>query len=445
MNLDRSLNFGINARSLRVDTLVRLRWLAVVGQVSALLVTYLILGFDLPLVLCLVSVTASVWLNIALRIRYAVNHRLGENPATALLGYDVVQLASLLFFTGGLQNPFSILFLAPVLISAVSLSLQRTFILVLTMITAASFLAFFHYPLPWRDDGELSLPFLYIAGIWIALVSGSIFIAVYAFRVAEEAQRLTDALGATELVLAREQHLTQLDGLAAAAAHELGTPLATITLIVKEMRRLGPEQGPFVEDVLLLEQEVGRCRAILAKLTSLGSEGDGIWGQLRLSHVIEEIVAPARNFGVQLDTGLSGDGVEPTLARNPAILYGLGNLIENAVDFARSVVLVTGEWTAAEVRIIVEDDGPGFPLEILTRLGEPYVTSRQSQRRAKMEEGGLGLGLFIAKTLLERTGATVKMGNAAQGGGARVSVVWNRDLFEGTRGVAVANGSDSPN
>lgn len=444
MNLDRPLDFGSKARSLRVDTLVRLRWLAVGGQVSALLVTYLVLGFDLPLILCLVSVAASVWLNIGLRIRYGINHRLGENPATALLAYDVVQLASLLYFTGGLQNPFAILFLAPVLISAVSLSLQRTFILVLAMISAASLLAFYHYPLPWRDDAELSLPLLYIAGIWVALVSGSTFIAVYAFRVAEEARRLTDALGATELVLAREQHLTQLDGLAAAAAHELGTPLATITLVVKEMRKLGPEKGPFADDVLLLEQEVARCRTILAKLTSLGSEGDGIWGHLRLNQLIEEIVAPVRNFGVQLDTGLSGDGAEPALARNPAILYGLSNVIENAVDFARSVVTVSGEWSATEVRIIVEDDGPGFAMEILTRLGEPYVTSRGSHRRAKVDGGGLGLGLFIAKTLLERTGATVRMVNAPHSGGAKVSVVWNRELFEGTGRVAVANGSDSP-
>lgn len=444
MNLDRTLDFGSKARSLRVDTLVRLRWLAVAGQFSALFVTYFGLRFDLPLVLCLVSVAASVWLNIGLRLRYGVNHRLGENPATALLAYDVVQLASLLYLTGGLQNPFAVLFLAPVLISAVSLPLQRTLFLVLLMIVAATFLAFDPYPLPWRPDAGLKLPFLYVAGIWFALVSGSIFTAAYAFRVAEEARRLTDALGATELVLAREQHLTQLDGLAAAAAHELGTPLATITLVVKEMRKLGPEQGLVADDLLLLEQEVGRCRAILAKLTSLGSEGDGIWGHLRLSQLIEEIVAPVRNFGVQLDSGLAGEGSEPALARNPAILYGLSNIIENAVDFARSVVTVSGEWSEAEVRIVFEDDGPGFPLEIMTRLGEPYVTSRGAHRRAKMDEGGLGLGLFIAKTLLERTGGSVRMDNAPGGGGARISVVWNRDLFEGTRGKAVANGSDSP-
>lgn len=444
MDMDRTLDFGSRARSLRVDTLVRLRWLAVAGQAAALLVTNFVLDFDLPLVLCLVSVAASVWLNLGLRLRYGVNHRLGENPATAVLAFDVIQLASLLFLTGGLQNPFAILFLAPVLISAVSLPLQRTLALVLVMITAATFLAFHHFPLPWHDDEELRLPQMYVTGIWFALVSGTTFIVAYAFRVAEEARRLTDALGATELVLAREQHLTQLDGLAAAAAHELGTPLATITLVVKEMRKLGPEHGLVAEDLLLLEQEVGRCRTILAKLTSLGSDGDGIWGQLRLSQLIEEIVAPVRNFGVQLDTSISGEGPEPALARNPAILYGLSNIVENAVDFARSVISLNGEWTNTEVSIVISDDGPGFPFDILTRLGEPYVTSRENHRRAKFEEGGLGLGLFIAKTLLERTGASVKMDNAFQSGGARISVVWNRDLFERTRRVTVANDPNSP-
>jgi two-component system sensor histidine kinase RegB len=444
MNLDRCIDFGSRARSLRVDTLVKLRWLAVGGQISALLVTYFILGFDLPLVLCLVSVAVSIWLNIGLRLRYGVNHRLGENPASVLLAFDIVQLASLLFFTGGLQNPFAILFLAPILISAVSLSLKRTLILVLVMIVAASFLAFHHYRLPWRADTELTLPLLYIGGIWIALVLGSTFIAAYAFRVADEARRLTDALGATELVLAREQHLTQLDGLAAAAAHELGTPLATITLVVREMRKLGPELGALTDDVLLLEQEVTRCRAILGKLTSLGSDGDRIWGALSLSQMIEEIIAPVRNFGVQLDTQLSGDQSEPSLTRNPAILYGLSNIIENAVDFARSLVTVSGGWSHEQVHIIIEDNGPGFPLEILARLGEPYVTSRSARRSAKMDEGGLGLGLFIAKTLLERTGATVRMENISSSGGARVTVLWSRDLFEGTSAQTVANRHDSP-
>ncbi len=435
MSLIPGIDFGRRARRLRVDTLVRLRWLAIAGQSAALLATHLGLGFSLPIVLCFIAVAASVWVNIGLRLRYGVNHRLEDGPATILLAYDLIQLTALLFLTGGLQNPFSMLFLAPIMISAVSLSVERTLALVALMIVAATFLVFYQYPLPWLPGERLQLPLLYVGGVWIALVLGAIFIAAYAFRVAEEARRLSDALTATELVLAREQHLTQLDGLAAAAAHELGTPLATITVVTKELRRMGPQEGPISEDIALLEQEAQRCRAILGKLTSLGDDDSaGPWLGMSLRQLLEEVVEPSRNFGVVLETRLSGDGPEPYCIRNPGILYGLGNLIENAVDFAKERVTVEAQWTSSRVRISVEDDGPGFSPEVLAKLGEPYVTTRGADRRSKFEEGGLGLGLFIAKTLLERSGAALSMRNAeSPARGARIAIVWPRDMLEAPR------------
>jgi two-component system sensor histidine kinase RegB len=317
------------------------------------------------------------------------------------------------------------------------------------MIAAATLLVFYQYPLPWLPGQSLQLPLLYVAGVWVALVLGAVFIAAYAFRVAEEARRLSDALTATELVLAREQHLTQLDGLAAAAAHELGTPLATITVVTKELRRMGPQEGPISEDIALLEQEAQRCRAILGKLTSLGEdEGAGPWLGMSLRQLLEEVVEPSRNFGVSLETKLWGEGAEPMCVRNPGILYGLGNLVENAVDFARDRVKVDAQWTMSRVRISIEDDGPGFSPEVLAKLGEPYVTTRGSDRRSKFEEGGLGLGLFIAKTLLERSGAALSMANAeAPATGARIAIVWPRDVLESNRTQAsqpVENSANSP-
>ncbi len=424
------LGLGHHARRLRLDTLLRLRWLAIAGQTVAVLIIYGLLNFDVPISLCFVAIAASAWLNIGLRLRFPLTQRLKDLSAFALLSFDILQLSGLLFLTGGLTNPFAVLFLAPIMVSAMSLSWRGTLLLMLLMVTAASLLAFYHFPLPWHRGVALELPYLYVAGIWMALVSGAAFVAVYAYRVSEEARALSDALTATELVLAREQHLTQLDGLAAAAAHELGTPLATITLVVKDLEKSVEAGTPLAEDVGLIAQEVSRCRTILSKIASLGNEGPGMLDDMSVSHLVEEVVGPQRDFGVALRIERQGEGPEPKCLRNPGLLYGLGNIVENAIDFATAEVRILIRWSALCVSITVEDDGPGFSGDVITRLGEPYLTSRGT-RKAKAEGEGLGLGLFIAKTLLERSGATVAMGNAAVTHlGARVEAIWPRAVFE---------------
>jgi two-component system sensor histidine kinase RegB len=336
-----------------------------------------------------------------------------------------------LFLTGGIENPFVMLFLAPVMISAVSLPGRLTLALAALMIACATGLTVQHWPLPWYSHERLALPLLYRVSIWVALVLGAAFIGIYAARVAEEARRLGDALTATELVLAREQHLTQLDGLAAAAAHELGTPLATITLVAAELRKQMPQDASVKEDLGLLAQEIARCRTILGKLTSLSEDSDGVFGRMKLSQLIEEVVEPQRHFGVEVSVSQGGEGPEPICLRNPGILYGLGNLVENAIDFARSEVCIKATWSAQAVTVTIEDDGPGFSPDVLSHLGEPYVSTR-FDRKSKSEEGsGLGLGLFIAKTLLERSGATVKTTNAKlPSTGACIVIRWSRELFE---------------
>src|SRR5918995_1286954 len=276
--------FAQDARRLRLDTLVRLRWLAVIGQSAAVAGVHFGLGFPLPLVPCLAVIAAAAALNLALRLRYPASYRLGEDAATLLLGFDILQLAALLYLTGGLQNPFAMLFLAPVLISATALPPERTLALGCLAVGSASLLALAHKPLPWAGQA-IELPFLYVSGIWAAILLGVAFTGVYAWRVAEEARQLAQALAATELVLAREQHLSQLDGLAAAAAHELGTPLATIALVARELERAGPRDGAMVEDLKLLREQVERCRGILAKLTSLDQDQPGFLETMRLGHL----------------------------------------------------------------------------------------------------------------------------------------------------------------
>jgi two-component system sensor histidine kinase RegB len=419
-------------RNVRLDTLVRLRWLAIIGQTTAVLAVYYGLDFELPIYACLAAIALAAWLNVALRLRFHLTQRLEPDRAAWLLAFDIAELAVLLFLTGGLQNPFAFMFLGPVLLSATALPPRYTLTLGAFAVGCATVLVFVHYPLPWDSDDPLQLPPIYMMGVWLCILLAIGFIGVYAWQITEESRQLTDALAATELVLAREQHLSQLDGLAAAAAHELGTPLSTISVIARELERAIAPNAPHGDDVRLLREQATRCRDILAKLTELSAGGEP-FDRMPLTALIEEVVAPHRNFGVAIAVNTPSDrGAEPVGARNPAILYGLGNLLENAVDFAANQVAVDVQWDELTVDITISDDGPGFAPEILGRIGEPYVTSRHHQPDDTSEESsGLGLGFFIAKTLLERSGATLSFENRpAPERGAIVRLSWSRRDFE---------------
>jgi two-component system, sensor histidine kinase RegB len=418
-------------RNVRLDTLVRLRWLAIIGQTTAVLVVYYGLDFELPIYACLAAIVLAAWLNVALRLRFHLTQRLEPDRAAWLLAFDIAELAVLLFLTGGLQNPFAFMFLGPVLLSATALPPRFTLMLGGFAVACATVLVFVHYPLPWDSEDPLQLPPIYMMGVWLCILLAIGFIGVYAWQITEESRQLSDALAATELVLAREQHLSQLDGLAAAAAHELGTPLSTISVIAKELERAIAPNAPHGDDVRLLREQATRCRDILAKITELSAGGEP-FDRMPLTALIEEVVAPHRNFGVTIDVAAPGDrSSEPVGARNPAILYGLGNLLENAVDFAHDRVSVDAQWGEESVAVTISDDGPGFAPEILGRIGEPYVTSRRRHQDTGEEPAGLGLGFFIAKTLLERSGATLSFENRSlPERGAIVRLHWSRSDFE---------------
>src|SRR3979490_2632873 len=418
-------------RYVRLDTILRLRWLAALGQLAAIFIVVQGLEFDVPVIPCVTIVGLSALLNLVLQIAFDPMQRLEPIYAAALLALNIVELAGLLFFTGGLQNPFSFLFLAPVLISATALPIRLTIALGVLAVACASALLFFHLPLPWDSDEPLVLPQIYLFGVWLSIVVAIGGTSLSAFQVTEEARKLWDALAATELVLTREQHLTQLDGLAAAAAHELGTPLSTIALVARELEKALGDNPPHVGDVRLLAEQVQRCGDILGKLSQLPGPGEP-FERMRLSALIEEVVAPHRHFGVAIDVVTPATaGEEPVVARNPAIMYGLGNLVENAIDFARERIEVAAEWSGDKVTVTINDDGPGFPPELMARLGEPFVTGRRQRIRAANETPGLGLGFFIAKTLLERSGATLALETRQfPQRGAIVRVRWGRADFE---------------
>src|SRR5246127_4203965 len=369
-------------RYVRLDTILRLRWLAALGQLAALFVVVQGLEFDLPVVPCLAIVGLSALLNLALQIAFNPMQRLEPANAAALLALNIIELAALLFLTGGLQNPFSFLLLAPVLISATALPVRLTIALGGLAVACASVLVFFYMPLPWDPEEPLILPPIYLLGVWLSIVLAIGVTSLYAFQVTEEARKLADALAATELVLAREQHLTQLDGLAAAAPHELGTPLSTITLVSRELERALQDNKEVAADIRTLREQTQRCRGILSKITQLSATG-APFDRMKLSTLIEETVAPHRDFGVAIKVRIAvAASREPVGSRNPAILYGVGNILENAVDFARKTVEVNAWWNNDTVEIVISDDGPGFAPDILKRIGEPYLSRRRGPDEA---------------------------------------------------------------
>lgn len=419
-------------RNVRLDTLLRLRWLSVIGQTVAVLVVYLGLEFDLPIWGCLSIIALSAWLNIALRVRFTGARRLEPSRAAWLLAFDIAELGALMYLTGGLENPFSFFFLGPVLLSATALPARMTILLGAFAILCATLLVFFHFPLPWSPDlPRPVLPDTYLLAIWLSILLAIFFIGIYAWQITEESRQLVNAMAATELVLAREQHLTQLDGLAAAAAHALGTPLSTISVIAKELEREMDPKSAHAEDIRLLREQAQRCRDILGKLSELPAESEH-YDRLPLSGLLEEVAAPHRDFGIAIDVSLPTTGTEqPYGTRNPAVLYGLGNLLENAVDFARERVEIAAHWDAQNIAVVISDDGPGFAPEVISRIGEPYVRSRRRRRMYASDDTGLGLGFFIAKTLLERTGARLTFVNRTfPAQGAIVTIRWPRDIFE---------------
>lgn len=416
------------SRKLRLKTIVRLRWLAVAGQLTAIIVVGAILSFPLPLATCVVLIALLAGVNAWLQVRLPPAHRLKPPAALALLGFDLLQLTALLFVTGGLANPFAPLVCVPVIISSASLPLRYSIGLWLLAVILVTALAFSPFSLPWYPGSLISIEPVMLVGSWFAIICTTTFAGFYAYRVSLEASQLSDALTATELILQREKHLSQLDGLAAAAAHELGTPLATISVVAKEMQRELAADDRLAEDVQLLISQSERCRDILRRLTTLSSESEAHMSRLPLSSLIEEVTAPHREFGIAIHViEASPRQTEPVGRRNPGIVYGLGNLIENAVDYASSSVTVTVAHDSEKVSITIEDDGAGFAPDVLARIGEPYMTRRLQNAKA----GGLGLGLFIAKTLLERSGARLHFANRDDATpGARVEIVWARYAME---------------
>jgi two-component system sensor histidine kinase RegB len=416
----------------RLRTLVLIRWGAVAGQAFTAAVVHWGLGFGMPVLAVGGTIALSALLNLTVSIGRPGSARIDDREAAIFLAFDILQLAVLLYLTGGLTNPFALLLLAPVAIGATILSLASNVALTLLTIASIAVLGLFYQPLPWRGPPP-DLPDIYQVGVWAGLSLTTLLITLYGWRTAEEARQMADALAAAQAALAREQQLSALGALAAAAAHELGSPLSTIAVITKEMQREIEFDDPLREDVELLAAESERCRSILARL-SMDPAGD-VSDSYTLVPLPALIEAAAQNYAreeidIAFEAGPVGESVPktaPIQLRSPEIMQGIGNIVQNAVSFARREVRVTTRWTRDWSEVEVVDDGPGFSEALLDELGTPFISTRQGQ------EGHMGLGVFIAKTLLERTGANVTFGNrSATGGGAAVSVRWPSPVFKAT-------------
>lgn len=440
----------------RLRTLVHLRWLAIAGQIAAILLAWRHFGIELHLLPSFCVVGAAVVFNLVSSYLYPETKRLSEREALAALLFDTAQLAVLLLLTGGLNNPFSLLILAPATIAATALPTRATMLVGLITITLITLVGRFSLPMRWADGSPIEVPWIFELGFWLAIVTGVIFLGVYARRIASEIQSMGQALLATQMALAREQKLTDLGGVVAAAAHELGTPLATIKLVSTEMISELGDRPELRDDAELIGLQADRCKEILRSMGRAGKD-DLHMRSAPFSAVVREAAEPhaARGKTVVFSPAETAPELrgQPLILRRPEIIHGLRNFVQNAVDFAVKRVWIDLEWSDARVVVRITDDGPGYPPHLLGRIGDPFVRYRRDgERDPRQAYEGMGLGLFIAKTLLERTGARIRFSNgadpflAADEGpercGAIVEVAWSRPDIEA--GAAAGLGENAP-
>ena len=429
--------------------MIVLRWVAIVGQLTAILVGQYVYGLQLELGLCYFAVGLSVIGNLVAAFVFPENKRLSERENLSMVMFDLLQLGFLLFLSGGLHNPFALLLLGPVTVSAAVLTTRSTLLAGGTAIAMVTLLSKFHLSLKTDQGFILRVPDIFLFGNWIALVIAILFIGAYSRRITSEMHSMSDALTATQMALSREQKLTDLGGVVAAAAHELGTPLATIKLASSELMDELENREDLWADAALIREQANRCRDILRDMGQAGKD-DLHLRQAPLMTVIAEAAEPHAHRGKAVH--FSHDplaGVEmsqPAILRKPEIIHGLRNLVQNAVDFANKNVWVEGHWTTNTISIRIVDDGTGFPPHLIGRIGDPFVGRRKTPSEGQDRPGyeGMGLGLFIAKTLLERSGAELSFANGsdpymtapdtAKHTGAIVEVKWPRDTIDARHG-----------
>ena len=407
-------------------TLVFLRWIAIFGQLFSVNLVFFILDLNFPILLCHIIILIGLFTNIYLQFGLKAT-LLKDLYSSSFLLYDIIQLSILLFLTGGIFNPFAILLIVPTIVSSTFLSMGSTIILGSSTIILLFVLTFFNLPLPGMEEYVLSFPNYYVTGILISLIIGLIFLSYFGIRFAGETKKRSDALNKLQQILAKEYELESLGGQAAAAAHSLGTPLATISVVSKEMRKEVGDNSKLTKDLDLLISQTKRCSEILKNISQKKIISDEFLTSMSFEDLLEEIIKSFKESSVKnIKLNTDKDTNKIDIKRNPELVYGLRNFIGNAVKFANQNIIISIVSNNINIYILIEDDGPGFPEDIIKALGEPYIKSRSKLSKNNV---GLGLGTFLGKTLLERQSAIISFENNSILSGAKVRIKWSiKDL-----------------
>ena len=402
-------------------TLVILRWIAIVGQFITLSIVFFLLKFDFPFFYCLVIIFLGIGTNVYLQFKN-IQTQINNLDATVYLLYDLFQLAILLYFTGGITNPFAILLIIPAIVSSTFLTLKSTLNLSFITIIVLILLTIYHFPLPHSDELHFHVPNYYLYTIPIAIIIGLVFLTYFVTRFGLETRKRSEALNKLELVLAKEHELKTIGVQAAAAAHSLSTPLSTIRVVVKELEKELGSKSKHAKDINLLMSQTLRCGEILKKLSMVPLKKDEFFENVKLEDLLNEIISSFKEISNKDFSLISENNKNnPTVKRKAELTYGLRNFIGNATKFSEFLVEIKLESNDEITKVVVCDDGPGFPEDVIKFLGEPYISSKNKEISSK---SGLGLGTFIGKTLLERLKANIEFGKSSETGGAMVTIQW---------------------
>ena len=426
MNFSTLFRLGENL-NLDRKTLVFLRWIATLGQIIAINLVFFVLKLEFPITLAYIIIFAGLITNLFLQFGIK-SIQLKDFYASIFLIYDLIQLSFLLYLTGGISNPFSILLIVPAIVSSTFLSVGTTTILGFLTISLLFFLTVFHYPLPGLSEYAFIFPKYYIVGLFIAIIIGLIFLSYFGVRFAGETKKRSEALNKLQEMISKEYELESLGGQAAAAAHSLGTPLATISVVATELKKeIGNDQN-YSKDIDLLISQTRRCSEILKKISKKQIKEDQFFSFVKLEDLLEEIIISFKETSSKkISLTSNRDKNKINIKRSPEIIYGLRNFIGNAVKFSKSEVSIVLESDEKTIEVIINDNGPGFPEDIKTVIGEPYIKSKSKEVSSN---AGLGLGTFLGKTLLEKKHAILSFSKDRKLGGASVKISWNVNNFK---------------
>ncbi len=420
MSVLNPINFEENL-NLDKKTLIILRWIAIFGQLVAIYLVKFLLKFEIPILLCSYVVFLGALTNLYLSLWYT-RGELNNYHSTIVLLYDIIQLASLLYLTGGIKNPFVIFLIVPAIVSSTLLNLKSTLFLSTLTALLLGILTLYHLPLPNPGDLHFHVPDYYLYAVPVALIIALVFLTYFGARFGTESRKKNKALNKLEEIIAKEHELETIGLQAAAAVHSLGTPLSTITVIAKELKKEILKEPKHSKDIDLLLSQAKRCSEILKKISTSQIEDDKFISQVKIQDLIEEI---SRSFEEISDKKiyLNFDNAthEVLINRSSQITYGIRNFFGNAIKFSKSKVDIVLETDPKIIKLSILDDGPGFPDDISELIGEPYITTKYKDLN---EKSGLGLGTFIGKTLLERNFAQLKFSNLKKGG-AKVEITWD--------------------